>query len=104
MRAGMSRSAIADERSIDSLRSELTAAGVFESATRYYVTLGTIVGTAHLIAYVTLLGDPGAGVRSLALLVTIFTSVQLALLAHDAAHGAMVTQRWQREIVGHLGM
>ena len=100
----MSRSAIADERSIDSLRSELSAAGVFEPATRYYVTLGTIVGATHVLAYATLLGDPTAGLRSLALLVTIFTSVQLALLAHDAAHGAMVTRRWQRQLVGQLGM
>jgi fatty acid desaturase len=100
----VSRSTIAAGRSIESLRSELRAAGVFEPATAYYVTLGTTLGAAHLLAYVTLLCDPGAALRSVAWLVTIFTSVQLALLAHDAAHGAIAGKRWQRELMGHLGM
>ena len=32
------------------------------------------------------------------------TSVQLALIAHDAAHGAIARRRWRRQLVGHLGM
>jgi fatty acid desaturase len=100
----VSRSTIATAGSIESLRSDLRAAGVFEPATRYYVALGTTLGGAHVLAYATLLCDPGAGLRAVAWLVTIFTSVQLALLAHDAAHGAIAGKRWQRELIGHLGM
>ena len=88
----------------DALRPELVAAGVFEPATRYYVTLGVGLGVSHALAYAGLLSVPGLDARLMLLLLAVFTSVQLALLAHDTAHGAIAGRRWQRQIVGQLGM
>src|SRR5206468_420046 len=77
---------------------------VFEPATRYYATLGAALGAGHALAYAALLSAPGLGVRLVLLLAAAFTSVQLALLAHDAAHGAMTHRGGWRRLVGHLGM
>ena len=93
-----------DESSLDALRPEFVAAGVFEPVTRYYVTLGVGLGVIHVLAYAALLSAPGFGVRFIMLLLAVFTSVQLALLAHDAAHGALARRRWQRQLIGQLGM
>ena len=89
---------------LDTLRSELAAASVFEPATKYFVVLGIVLGALHVIAYGTLLSAPGGGVRFVMLVLAVFTSVQLALIAHDAAHGAIARRRWRRQLVGHLGM
>jgi fatty acid desaturase len=55
-------------------------------------------------AYAGLLAAPGPLLRALGLLVAAFTSVQLALIAHDAAHGATARRRWPCQLVGQLGM
>jgi fatty acid desaturase len=94
----------ARDRLLDTMAPALVAAGVFEPATRYYVILGAGLGALHLGAYAVLLAAPGPGLRLLALLAALFTSVQVALLAHDAAHGAMTDRRWGRQLVGQLGM
>jgi fatty acid desaturase len=94
----------ARDRLLDTMRPALAAAGVFQPATRYYLVLGAGLGTLYLCAYGVLLGGPGPALRLAALLTTVFTSVQVALFAHDAAHGAMTDRRWGRQLVGQLGM
>src|SRR5258708_3578271 len=78
---------------LEALHSELAAAGVFAPVTRYYVALGFGLGVVHVVAYTVLLAMPGLGIRSISVLLTVFTSVQLALLAHDARHGAIARSR-----------
>jgi fatty acid desaturase len=92
------------ETFLDELRPRLAAASVFEPATRYYTTLGAGLAILHVAAYGALLCAPGWSVRGVMLGVAVFTSVQLALIAHDAAHGAIARRRWQRSLVGHLSM
>ncbi len=89
---------------LEALHSELAAAGVFAPVTRYYVALGFGLGVVHVVAYTVLLAMPGLGIRSISVLLTVFTSVQLALLAHDARHGAIARSRRSRQLVGQLGM
>ncbi len=57
-----------------------------------------------MATYAGLLGAPRPGPRLLLMLLAVFTSVQLALLAHDAAHGAIAARRRWRSLIGQLGM
>ena len=75
---------------ISQLRPLLEAAGVYESATLYYLAWFVLNLAGYALCFTVLLDPPSVGVRLLALAGTAVSMIQLGLFAHDIGHGAVV--------------
>src|SRR5687767_2078333 len=81
---------------------ELSNAGCFRPAPLRSAAYGALILAGYAAAYATLLGDPGLGVRALAIVALAFLSVHAGFLAHEAVHGAISRNRFIAGFVGQI--
>jgi len=84
------------------LIAELSDAGCFRPAPLRSAAYGAFILAGYAAAYATLLGDPGLGVRALAIVALAFFSVHAGFLAHEAVHGAISRNRLVTGFVGQI--
>jgi fatty acid desaturase len=84
------------------LIAELSVAGCFRPATLRCAAYGAFILACYAAGYATLLSDPGPGLRSLAITLLAFISVQAGFVAHEAGHGAITRDRGLATFLGHV--
>jgi fatty acid desaturase len=84
------------------LRNELKSAGCFSPAPIQQILHMVVVITLYAAAYITLLMQPGLGIRIASLVLLAFVSVQAGYIAHEAGHKAITRQRWLAIAIGQF--
>jgi fatty acid desaturase len=82
------------------LRHELKSAGCFSPAPIQQALHMVVVVSLYAAGYITLLTQPGLGVRIASLVLLAFISVQAGYIAHEAGHKAITRQRWLADSIG----
>ena len=84
------------------LIAELSSAGCFRPATLRCAVYGAFILACYAAGYATLLGDPGPGLRALAIALLGFISVHAGFVAHEAGHGAITRDRGLATLLGQV--